>query len=134
MLTERTCGIRSVRRRSPFGSTSRTIADSVTAVESGNVGRLAAPANRGRINHRKLLTDRELEEHRDDSTRALAAAIEKERCENHKGDPNRMPTHVDLAELELGELESALESRGTSASMPASSTAGFTAAASPIST
>ena len=45
MLTERTCGMRSVKRRRPFGNTSRTIADSVTFDRSGNDGRLAAPAN-----------------------------------------------------------------------------------------
>ena len=39
----------------------------------------------------------------------------------------------DVAELELAELETLLEARGPSVSTPASSTAGFTGAASPIS-
>jgi hypothetical protein len=51
------------------------MAGSVTSLESGNDGRRAAPVNKGGC-PRKLLTDKELEEHQDDSTRGSAAAIE----------------------------------------------------------
>ena len=61
MLTERTCGIRSVRSRRPFGSTSRTIAD----CDTGCVLRAAVAGTRlsaDRGISRKPLTDMELEE------------------------------------------------------------------------
>src|SRR4029453_17762779 len=117
MLTDRTCGIRSVRSRRPFGSTSRTMCGCVTiAWESRSASASALRPCR------KSLTDRELEEHAHHNTRvncaarklsrvSVAARIDRLHLAGNAA--HRMSAScVNVAELDLQELESALETRG----------------------
>src|SRR5688572_2981509 len=96
MLTERTCGIRSVKSRRPLGSTSRTMAASDTLANWGTA---------------KPLTDRSLEERRHLITRRARVTITcSHLIENARHSMSL--ERLDLAELDPSELEAALEVRG----------------------
>src|SRR5215510_10616497 len=117
MLTDRTCGIRSVRSRRPLGSTSRTMSGCVTVAWESRSASISAlwPC-------RKSLTDRELEEHAHDNTRvncaartprAFRVAAKIDRLHLARNVAHSMSAScVNVAELDLQELESALETRG----------------------